>query len=661
MTGVSHTAAAARMPARVLRGLKRLSPAHIQGKWRSLGFSSKLAIVLYSLVGACTALLGARVVRTEWFYSGNYEQNYFPGLQPVDALLFLALFAGVFALTCVVLAVYKYLLGRIPLRQTPVSPRVVFGVCWLILFVCWLPYFFVNFPGVIMADSIVTIKQALGINQLTTHHPLAYTGFIAVCLRMGEAIFGGYVPGLAIYTIVQMLFISAVFAYFLSWLAARRIPLPALVVVCSTLALSSIFPLHAASMWKDGIYASFMLLLALRLFEGVEEPLRLARPSFLLRLGLLTLAVCLARTNGVYAMVTVWAALFAVAKPVCIPQDENLLHGVEGHGTTQLLHLRGKVFLSGIASLSVFGLVMGIGIGVLGAESEPVERYGIPIQQTAAVVVFDGVMTEEQQDFMNTLLPLEDYKEEYLPCSVDGIKWADNFNEDFFNTHQVEFLQTWLAMAPANAKIYAHAYIMESYEYWTFGDVRRNVHINYVNDKYDAPDLGIEETNLFEMWFGEGVASLFPFKFITLGEGATSWIVLFAGLMLFIARHERWGARRGAHAAGQVDTNTAALQKSVAYGQKEARLQKSYAAWRSGNTSAEPFARSWWLVLVPAVASWLTVLVSSPFAALPRYVLPSIFLLPFIVLLPWVVESVVETCEDQGKTGFLIDDRVAAR
>lgn len=625
MSEASHTAAASRLPARVLRGLKYLSPAHMRNRWRSLSFSSKFAIMLYSLVGAFTALIGARVVRTEWFYSGNYEQNYFPGLQPVDALLFLALLVGVFALTCAVLVLYKYLLARIPLRQAPVSPCIVFVVCWIILFVCWLPYFFVNFPGVIMADSIVTIKQALGINQLTTHHPLAYTGFIAVCLRVGDAIFGGYVPGLAIYTIVQMLFISAVFAYFLSWLAARRIPLPALVVVCSVLALSSIFPLHAASMWKDGIYASFMLLLALHLFVAVEDPLRLSRPSFLVRLGLLTLAVCLARTNGVYAMVVVWVALFAVARPVRISQDGSLRRATEAQGTTQFAHLRGKVFLTAAASLGAFALIICIATSALGAKSEPVERYGIPIQQTAAVVVFDGVMTEEQRDFMNTLLPLEDYREEYLPCSVDGIKWADNFDDDFFNAHQVEFLQTWLAMAPANAKIYAHAYIMESYEYWTFGDVRRNVHVNYVNDKYDAPDLGIEETNLFEKWFGEGVASLFPFKFITLGEGATSWIVLFAGLMLFVAKHERWGVRR-------VHTGS--------------------------------FARSWWVVLVPAAASWLTVLVSSPFAALPRYVLPSIFLLPLIFLLPWLVKSCEDkgqSCEDQGKTGFFIDERVVAR
>ena len=285
---------------------QKFSPALLGQKWLGLQTASKVAIVLYSIVGAFTAVIGARVVRTEWFYKGNYEENYFPGLQPIDALLFVALLVAVFAVTCAVLLLYKFLLERIPLREKPVRPLLVFLVSWIVIFVCWLPYFFTNYPGVIMADSIVIIKQALGINPLTTHHPLAYTGLIWLCLTIGEAIFGGYVEGIAIYTIVQMLFMSAAFAYMLSWMARRRIPLPALLVILVALSLLSVFSLHAVCFWKDGIYACFMLLLALRLFDGIAEPERLGQPLFLARLALLGLAVCLARTNGIFAMVLVW-------------------------------------------------------------------------------------------------------------------------------------------------------------------------------------------------------------------------------------------------------------------------------------------------------------------------------------------------------------------
>ena len=590
--------------------------------------TSWVAIVIYSLVGAFTALIGARVVRTEWFYKGNYEQNYFPGLQPIDALLFVGLFVAVILVTCLVLVLYKVLLDRIPLREKPVSPGVLFFVSWVIIFVCWLPYFFTNYPGVIMADSIVIIKQALGINPLTTHHPLAYTGLIWLCLTIGDALFGAYVPGIAIYTIIQMLFMSAVFAYMVSWMARHRIPLPALIVIVAFISLMSVFSLHAVCFWKDGIYASFMLLLALRLFDCVEDPEKLNQSSFVLRLALLGLAVCLARTNGVFAMVLVWLGLFVLSK-----------------GS------RVKVALAAVSSLTCYVLITVLAMSVLGAKSDPVESYGIPIQQTAAVVVFDGEMTDDQREFMNTLLPLEDYKEEYLPCSVDGIKWADNFDKEFFGDHQLEFMQVWAAMLPNNLGIYANAYIMESYEYWTFGDTRRNLHVNYVNDKYDAPDLGIVETNYIELWFGEEVSNLFPFRFATLGEGAVSWIVLFAGLLLFVAKRERWAAPLGRHAAHARVNDGGVLAGA---GPTE---YKTYAALRPRTSNTGPFDRPWWLVILPAVASWLTVLVSSPFAALPRYVLPSIFLLFVIVLLPWLVKS----CEDRQNFAFSIDEGGAPR
>ena len=592
-----------------------LGPGLLLQKWSGLQTACKVAIVLYSIVGAFTALIGARVVRTEWFYKGNYEQNYFPGLQPIDALLFVGLLVAVFALTCAVLALYRFLLEHISLREKPFRPLLVFFVSWLVIFICWLPYFFTNYPGVIMADSIVIVKQALGINPLTTHHPLAYTGLIWACLRIGEAIFGGYVEGIAIYTIIQMLFMSAVFAYMLSWMARRRIPLPALLVILVAIALLSVFSLHAVCFWKDGIYACFMLLLALRLFDGIAEPEKLGQPLFLIRLALLGLAVCLARTNGIFAMVLVWPCLVAFSS---------------GN--------RVKVALAAAASLVSFALIMNVATTALDAKSDPVESYGIPLQQASAVVVFEGDMNDEEREFMNTLLPLEDYKSEYLPCSVDGIKWADNFDKQYFADHQVEFLKVWASMLPKNLGIYANAYIMESYEYWTFGDTRRNIHVNYVNDKYDAPDLGIVETNLIDQWFGEGASSIFPFRFTTLGEGAVSWIVLFAGLMLFVARREKWAAV-GPQLAYRAGTEGQAGKLIVV------------------KDAFEPFNRPWWLVILPAFASWLTVLVSSPFAALPRYVLPSIFLLPVIILLPWLVKS----CEDRQKFAFSIDEGGAPR
>ncbi|MBQ9068928.1 MAG: hypothetical protein IJ131_07705, partial [Eggerthellaceae bacterium] len=258
---------------------------------------------------------------------------------------------------------------------------------------------------------------------------------------------------------------------------------------------------------------------------------------------------------------------------------------------------------------------------------------------------------------------------------------------------------------------------------WSFADIGRTFTMNGVNDKYDAADLGIIETNLLEIWFGEAINDLFPYKFFHLQEGAQSWIVLFAGLMLLVARREKWRGKRqteegssqasalpayqgGTSGNAQSPTQGPAQPSDVPVWQEGLAVQdvldgqepqtaqdvldsqesqaaqgvlgsrepqavrgvldgresrgvsydqseKMLVPTRGGGAHANVFVRPWWLVLLPTVANWLTVLISSPFAALPRYILPAVFILPLILVLPWLVWS----CEDMTKNGFAIDGK----
>ena len=67
----------------------------------------------------------------------------------------------------------------------------------------------------------------------------------------------------------------------------------------------------------------------------------------------------------------------------------------------------------------------------LDLNGEPVESLGIFLNQMASVVAYDGDMTEEDREYMNGLLPLENYKDTYRPCVVDLLKWDQNFSQKF--------------------------------------------------------------------------------------------------------------------------------------------------------------------------------------------------------------------------------------
>ena len=616
--------------------------------WRKLGTGQRIAWCIYALAASATALLGGRVERTEWYYYGNYEQNAMGEFVPADFFWVPAFALFILALALSLLRLYDALARRmdertqrrhaqaaglgvegregamrgkharvgaagdvdptgssrsqvvLPPSEHAKAPRgqvAIFVVAWISIFACWLPFFFAYYPGAIYQDSLSSIEQALGMRALTDHHPVAYTMLLGIFLRIGEAL-GSYQLGCGIYTICQMLFMSGSIAFLVMWLRRRGVPIPVLVFVWAYFALLRIFPLHAISMWKDGLYATFLLLVAIALFDvAASRGAALARPGMLVRLAVLSLAVCLVRNNGIYVMSVCWLVLFCAYGLRKLPVAQG------GGGADGVRPRRNIAFMGvGAACIAAYLALAGPGFAALGIRHVPVESYAVPLQQASAVVVFEGQMTPEQEEFMDTLLPLDKYREEYLPCSVDGIKWAPDFDTKFFEENRREFLSIWAQMMVPNAKIYLDAYVLETYEYWSFGDIQRNGHIDGVNTKNEQEDLGIVEENKLKEWFGEDVAAYFPFNFVFPCEGVVAWLLLFLALRQVL----------------------------------------------SGRPA---FA----LMLAPALLSWCTLLISAPFAGLQRYALPSAFILPAALLLPILAARVCALWQEKHSQNLGVD------
>ena len=614
------------------------------GMWLRLRAGGRVAVCAYALVCAVTALLGGRVVRTEWYYFGHYEDNYMGSFAFSDVYWTFAFALLMLMLALSVMRAYDTAVARFAPpaaarargaagRHVQVSAvrhqPVVFVVAWLATFVCWLPYLLAYYPGAIYEDSIVSIEQALGMRDLNDHHPVPYTLFIGLCLRVGNAL-GSYQLGCAIYTIVQMLAVAAVAAYLVVWLRRHGIARIPLVLVWAYFALLPIFALHAISMWKDAPYAAALLLFALALFDVAESRgAVLRKPTFCVKLALITLGVCFIRNNGVYVAGACWlvmalaygfrrvgsgrgttsadgsrgAAREGALDSPDAPDAPGVPEALEAPGASEGARPRRAVafMLVGACCLAAYAVITGPVYSAAGIPRVPVESYGVPLQQASAVVVYQGEMTDEQRDFMETLLPLDRYAEVYKPCSVDGVKWARGFDTKFFNEHQSEFLQLWAEMMIPNAKIYLDAYVLETYEYWSIGDIQRNGHIDGVNTKATQEELGIVEENRLEQLVGADIAGWFSFSFLYPCEGVIAWFLLFIALYVLLRRNPRF-----------------------------------------------------LLALLPALLSWGTVLISAPFAGLQRYALPSAFVLPVAVLLP-VLVGVCALCAKQNRTQLGVD------
>lgn len=72
------------------------------------------------------------------------------------------------------------------------------------------------------------------------------------------------------------------------------------------------------------------------------------------------------------------------------------------------------------------------------------ETMGIPLQQIAATVYYDGEMTTEQAEFIDRILPLEFIKEKYDPYTSVPLKWSGSpIDDDYLYEHKAEFLKVW--------------------------------------------------------------------------------------------------------------------------------------------------------------------------------------------------------------------------
>ena len=141
----------------------------------------------------------------------------------------------------------------------------------------------------------------------------------------------------------------------------------------------------------------------------------------------------------------------------------------------------------------VFGLFL-----VLGAQSAIAtaldvasphfsETVSVPLQQLARTVVDEGDLTESEESFISELIPLGAIKSDYNPVTPNPLKFSPDFNDEFLESHKVEFLMMWASVFPNNANSYLRAWIDETRGYWDW----RQDSWHVVPAGYDVADSGV--------------------------------------------------------------------------------------------------------------------------------------------------------------------------
>lgn len=346
---------------------------------------------------------------------------------------------------------YINLLSRCPFRTT-----------FLTLFVIYIPYIIVSYPGIFMPDTMVQIIQTypqLGLVApgylrghllsdqvfLNTHHSIVHTLLMRAFLQIGTGIFHSFNVGVFLYALFQFFFVLFAISYGIKILVEktafpdRYVPLVILYYIISPRIQNYMFLLT-----KDVIYAAFMLYFILFLYLILTRPER----RYFILFAVSGLGMILFRNEAKYILV--------ISLPVLALLCRRLR----------------KFFLKYLIAVIGFSILFfNVLLPICRVNPGSIrEMLSVPFQQTARYIrEYEADVTAEEREAIDAVLKYDYLGPYYYPDMSDVIKGT--YREDCTKDDLFRYFKVWFQMFWKHPDSYIQATINNYYYYFYPGPI----------------------------------------------------------------------------------------------------------------------------------------------------------------------------------------------
>lgn len=353
---------------------------------------------------------------------------------------------------CVAYNILTALLAYVPAAgEHKAAPRNHPGRCFLLVFlsvaVIDFVYLFLDeFPGHVTPDALDQILQGYqGVYH--NNHPFWHTWWIRLVLSAGYGIFGNANLAVALFSILQIVFVAACFAYAVTTLYQAGMPLWCIGAACAIYAFSPYNIAMSITMGKDVPFSMACMVLMVSLYRILRAMDRKKWVSY----GILTLAalvMCLSRTNGTLVLLMTGLA----ALPFLVKRNKTV-----------------AAVLMGVLILCL--ILNGPVLTALGVqETDFTEALSIPLQQLARVVYDQCPLTEEETVLLSRIFDLEEIPELYISWVSDTIKLEVRENDvAYFREHLADYAKLWIRLGRKYPGEYLKAWVDQTKGYWNGG------------------------------------------------------------------------------------------------------------------------------------------------------------------------------------------------
>lgn len=359
------------------------------------------------------------------------------------------------------------------------------------ILVCWLPYLLILYPATVSPDTVNQLFEFFGhgkdvwdiypighyllnghVFSITNMHNFFITLFFGICAKLGLILFHNINAGLFIAAVVQILVSASVLTYTLKFFADYGFSKKITNRVKYIYAFFPLFPIYNIFLTKNALYSSFVVLCVTLLCQALLRPDVIRSKSWQILMFVSSLGQLISSKYGIYVLVV------------------TLL--------VTLLGLR-KYWLQLLTTILLPLIIFEVGVnGILFStlnvsKGDPIEGYGVPIQQTA-LCVKDNPHEISKHDYrvLNKVFVVKNMASQYQPTAGDPIKSSGPKKgvrsvtvyryKTVTRKDMQQYKKVWLHMMGQHPVTYFEAFTMVNYGYF---DVNQN-------SLYSLPDVSTD-------------------------------------------------------------------------------------------------------------------------------------------------------------------------
>ncbi len=323
-----------------------------------------------------------------------------------------------------------------------------FLLTWAVLNLLNLPVLLAEFPGFFVYDAQDELNEVLT-RTFTTHHPLLHVLLLGGTIALVHKVTGSWNLGIFTYIVIQMLIITAIFAYTIMYLKKRGVGKNSRILWILCYGLFPTIVMYTLCSSKDGLFSALLLLLVVLLCELTDDPAAFmagkVKPAALVITAFLM--PCF-RHNGFYA--------YLVFVPL------GLLYLKKHVDAKKLFGKLSAVLVIPVALYLVFNSILTAAFSSEGTHHQ--EMLTVPIMQMARVYKYDREsMSREDIALLTAFIPSENL-DTYTGRVSDLVKVG--FDNEYYEQHKGEFFGLWLRLFKKHPMVYVNAWLLTSYGYF---------------------------------------------------------------------------------------------------------------------------------------------------------------------------------------------------